>query len=321
MKTTFRPHYGGTDSLEIREVPIPEPKPTEVLVKVRAATVNRTDQGVLLGKPYVFRFFVGFSKPRLSATGCDFSGVVVGKGTSVDRFAIGDEVYGFLDTGLGTHAEYVCISVDQPIFYKPKNVSHEVAAASLEGAHYAFFFLERVKLKMGDKVLVNGATGAIGNTAVQLLLHRGAKVTFTYPTDSYDQVKYLAADRKVDYLKEDFTNLEDRFDFVFDAVGKSSFGACKHLLKPGGVYLSSELGRHGENIPLSLIGAFQKGKRVAFPLPGSPKNSIPKIKKLVEQGYYAPLIDRVYALDDIDEAFAYVMSGQKRGNVVVSMHS
>ena len=220
MKTTFRKNYGGTDSLEIREVPMPQPQRKEVLIKVLAATVNRTDEGVLLGKPLIFRFFVGFPKPRLSATGTDFSGVVVDKGKDVAGFEIGDEVYGFLDTGLGTHAEYVSVAVDQPIFHKPENVSHESAAASLEGAHYAYFFLERVKLNPGDKVLVNGATGAIGNAAVQLLLHRGAKVTFTYPTDSHEKVKHLPAERMIDYLKEDFTTQTERFDFILDAVGK-----------------------------------------------------------------------------------------------------
>ncbi len=320
MKTTFRKCYGGPDSLEVREVPIPQPERAEVLVKVKATTVNRTDQGVLLGKPFVFRFFVGFPKPRLSATGTDFSGVVVNKGSSVTDFEIGDAVYGFMDHGLGTHAEYACIAVDEPVFRKPENVSHETAAASLEGAHYAYFFLEGVPLKLGDEVLVNGATGAIGNAAVQLLLHRGAKVTFTYPTDSYEKVKHLPAERMVDYLKEDFTSQTDRFDFILDAVGKSSFGACKHLLKPGGAYLSSELGQGGENIPLSIIGLFKNGKRVVFPFPGSPKHSIPEVKKLIERGEYVPLIDRVYTLDEVGEAFGYMLSGQKRGNVILTMN-
>ncbi|WP_373512672.1 NAD(P)-dependent alcohol dehydrogenase [Persicitalea sp.] len=318
MKTTFRKNYSSTDALEIREAPIPQPQENEVLVKVKATTVNRTDEGVLLGKPFIFRFFVGFPKPRLSTTGTDFSGVVVDKGSDVSNFKIGDEVYGFLDTGLGTHAEYVCVAADKPIFRKPDTISHEAAAASLEGAHYAYFFLERVKIKPGDRVLVNGATGAIGNAAIQLLLHRGAKVTFTYPTDSYEKVKYLPAERMIDYLKEDFTEQSELFDFVFDAVGKSSFGACKHLLKPGGIYISSELGPNGENIPLSIMGLFKKGKRVVFPFPGSPKVSIPAIRELIEQGQYAPLIDRVYALDDIGEAFDYMLTGQKRGNVVVT---
>lgn len=320
MKTTFRKNYGGTDSLEIREVPIPQPRAAEVLVKVKATTVNRTDEGVLLGKPFIFRFFAGFPKPRFRATGTDFSGVVVDKGNAVANYEIGDEVYGFLDHGLGTHAEYVCIAVDTPISHKPANISHEAAAASLEGAHYAYYFLEIAKIKPGDKVLVNGATGAIGNAAVQLLLYRGAKVTFTYPTDSYDKVKHLPAEHMIDYLKEDFTQQTDLFDFVFDAVGKSSFGACKHLLNPSGIYISSELGPNGENIPLSIIGLFKKGKRVAFPFPGSPKNSIPVIKRLIEQEQYEPLIDRIYPLAHIGEAFEYVLSGQKRGNVIIAMN-
>lgn len=319
MKTTFRSTYGNTDILEIREVPIPEPKSDELLIKVKAATVNRTDEGVLLGKPFIFRFFVGFPKPRLPATGTDFSGEVVGKGDAVQGFNIGDEVYGFSDTNLGSHAEYFCASVKHPVFHKPATITHEQAAASLEGAHYAYYFLDKVELKPGDKVMVNGATGAIGNAAIQMLIDRGINVTFTYPTDSYEKVKHLKAERMIDYLQEDFTQQKTQFDFVFDAVGKSSFGACKAILKPNGVYVSSELGPNGENIPLAILGLFKKGKHVIFPLPGSPKASISHLKPLLETGKFVPLIDRIYPLTDIKNAFNYMLTGEKRGSVVVTM--
>ncbi len=156
MKTVSRIGYGPVESLEIEEVQVPVPRENEILVQVKATTVNRTDEGVLLGKPFIFRFFVGFPKPRLSATGTDFSGVIAGLGSQVKGYSIGDEIYGFWDENLGTHAEYVCIRADRPMLLKPANVSHAEAAASLEGAHYAYYFLSRVKLRPGDRVLVNG---------------------------------------------------------------------------------------------------------------------------------------------------------------------
>jgi NADPH:quinone reductase-like Zn-dependent oxidoreductase len=320
MKTTYRPTYGSTKILEIREVPIPKPKADELLIRVKAATVNRTDEGVLLGKPFIFRFFVGFPRPRLLATGTDFSGEVVEKGENVRNFNVGDEIFGFSDTNLGSHAEYFCVSTKQPLFHKPENVSHEQAAASLEGAHYAYYCLNKVSLKPGDKVMVNGGTGAIGNAAIQMLLERGVDVTFTYPTDSYEKIKSLKAVLKIDYLKEDFTQQDVLFDFIFDAVGKSSFGACKRILKPNGIYISSELGPKGENIPLAVLGLFKKSKRVIFPLPGSPKESIPHIESLLESGKFVPLIDKAYSLEDIKNAFDYMLTGEKRGNVVIKMN-
>lgn len=319
MKTTYRESYGTTGVLKIREVPIPEPKADELLIKVKAATVNRTDEGVLLGKPFIFRFFVGFPKPRLSATGTDFSGEVIGKGNDVQGFQVGEEVYGFSDTNLGSHAEYLCISTKLPVFHKPNNITHEQAAASLEGAHYAYFFLNKMNLNSGDKVMINGGTGAIGNAAIQLLSQRGIDITFTYPTDSYNKVKELKAVQKIDYLTEDFTQQETQFNVVLDAVGKSSFRKCKRILKPDGVYISSELGPNGENIPLSIWGLFKKTKRVVFPMPGSPKESIPVVRRILESGDFIPLIDRVYPLAEIRSAFDYMLTGEKRGSVVITM--
>lgn len=321
IKSTYRKTYCSLDELEVIEKPMPAPKDDEVLVQIKATTVNRTDEGVLLGKPKIFRLFVGFPRPRLAATGTDFSGIVVGVGSKVAEFKTGEEVYGFLDHGLGTHAEYACIPAGSAILHKPEHVSHEEAVASLEGAHYAYFFLNKVSLPEGCKVMVNGATGAIGNAAVQILIERGVNVSFTYPTDSYDKVKHLKAERMIDYLKEDFTEQEPLYDFVFDAVGKSSFGACKRIMKPNGVYISSELGPRGENIPLALLGILKKGKRVVFPLPGNPRVSMLAVRPLLEKGALKPLIDRRYPLSEIQNAFQYMLTGQKRGNVIIDMDS
>lgn len=319
MKTTYRSAYGNTSSLELRDVAIPKPKSNELLVKVKATTVNRTDEGVLHGKPFIFRFFAGFPKPRFSATGTDFSGEVVGVGAEVSNFAVGDEVFGFMDHGLGSHAAYFCVAVNQPIFLKPENITHQQAAASLEGAHYAYYFLKQVALEPHHKIMVNGGTGAIGNAIIQMLLARELNVTFTYPTDSFDKILHLKATRKIDYLKEDFTQQNKQFDFVFDAVGKSSFAACKRILNTNGVYISSELGQKGENISLAVWGLIHNGQRVVFPLPGSPRESIPHIKSLLESGKFVPLIDKIYSIESIREAFDYMQTGEKRGNVIISM--
>ncbi|MFV0604413.1 MAG: NAD(P)-dependent alcohol dehydrogenase [Niabella sp.] len=320
IKTTYRKKYCQPDSIEIREIPFPVPKDDELLVQIKASTVNRTDEGVLLGKPKVFRLFVGFPQPRLTATGTDFSGVVIDTGKAVSGFKKGDEIYGFHDLGLGTHSEYVCISVHKPILHKPSNISHEEAAASLEGAHYAYFFLNKISLPKNCRVMVNGATGAIGNAVVQLLIERGARVTFTYPTDSYDKIKHLKAEHMIDYLKEDFTQQDRLFDFVLDAVGKSSFAACKRIMKPHAAYISSELGPQGENIPLSLLGFFKKGKRVIFPFPGHPKKSMTAIKPLLENKTFQPLIDCVYPFAKIRHAYRYMLTGQKRGNIIIAIN-
>lgn len=320
MRTSYRTAYGPPDVLTIREMPIPEPGPGELLVRVRAATVNRTDCGALWGKPYIFRFFVGWPRPREVATGTDFAGEVVAIGSGVTRFAIGDRVMGFHDHGLGSHAQYLRVSERRPIVRIPDGISFEAAAASMEGAHYARNFLRCVPLKPGDAVLVNGATGAIGSAAIALLKNAGAIVTAVCAEPHRAAVAALGADRTIDYLRAPFAvQLEgETFAFVFDAVGKSSFGACRPLLPRTGVYLSSELGPRGENPFLALIAPLMRGPKVRFPVPTDIPQSLALVSSLLAQGVYKPLIDRRYALDDIREAFTYVNSGQKIGNVLLT---
>ncbi|MCF1715417.1 NAD(P)-dependent alcohol dehydrogenase [Flavihumibacter sp. RY-1] len=317
MKAAVRYHYCSPDGLTLREVPIPAIRSDEVLVKVKATTVNRSDCGVLTGKPYAIRLFAGLFKPRKPITGTDFSGIVVACGEQVDQFQVGDLVYGFLDIGLATHAEYVAVPVSKAILKKPEHITFEQAAASLEGAHYAYYFLDKIPLQAGDSVLINGGTGAIGNAALQFLKHKQVRVVVTCEAPFVDYLYKQGADYVIDYTREDFTQFDEQFDAVFDAVGKSSFGKCKRLLKPIGLYVSSELGPYWQNPFLALAAPLMPGKKVRFPLPFSINKSMEFINELIEKKAFTPLIDRNYLLEDISEAFNYVMSGQKKGNVII----
>lgn len=319
MKASFRPRYCAPEALEIRELPLPLVGPEEVLVKVKATTVNRTDCGVLTGKPYAIRLFTGLFKPFRAVTGTDFAGIVVDKGKDVPDFDIGDQVYGFLDTGLCSHAEYVAVSTRKAVMKKPDNVTFEQAVASLEGAHYAYYFLKGLEVKAGDRVLINGGTGAIGNAALQVLKHLKVEVTVTCEAAYVPVLTALGADRVIDYLKEDFTKEEGPFNYVFDAVGKSSFKRCKSMLVENGIYLSSELGENWENPLLHLWSPFMTGKKVKFPIPYSIRESMEFSRKLLISGEFVPLIDRRYRFEDICAAFKYVQAGQKKGNVILAL--
>lgn len=317
MKAAIRSQYGGPEVLSVREVEKPVPKANEILVKVRATTVNRTDCGVLTGKPFIFRFFIGgLIKPKALITGTDFAGDVEAVGANVSAFKAGDKVWGFNDNGLPSHAEYLALSAEQAILPVPEGISYEQAAASAEAAHYAYNFLNKVPLNPGQRALVNGGTGAIGSAAIQFLKFRGIHVTAVCGTEHLAVVQSLGADQVVDYQRTDFTQTEARYDFVFDAVGKSTFFKCQRLLKEGGVYLSSELGPYAQNLFLPLAAPFMK-RKVIFPIPSNIKESMAFTSGLLEGGQFRPLIDRRYPIEDIRAAFEYVASGQKIGNVLI----
>jgi NADPH:quinone reductase-like Zn-dependent oxidoreductase len=318
MKAAIRSKYGPPEVLTVSQVVKPKPKEKQILIRVHATTVNRTDCGGLTGKPYLIRFFTGLTKPTLSSTGTDFAGEVEAVGSKVEKFSVGDRVWGFNDNGLGSHAQYCCVSSDEAILKIPTGISYEQAVSSAEGAHYALNFINKVKLRAGQKVLVNGATGAIGSAAVQILKSMGVYVVAVCDTPNLARVAALGPDKVIDYLREDFTRLEERFEFVFDAVGKSSFGQCRPVLEPRGIYISSELGPSAENLYLPLITKIRGGQRVIFPLPVDIKKSMNFMQNLLEKGQFDPLIDRKYPLEKIREAFHYVLSGQKIGNVILT---
>ncbi|MBX3464009.1 MAG: NAD(P)-dependent alcohol dehydrogenase [Planctomycetes bacterium] len=325
MLTVHRAHYGPPEALAVREAPVPEPRPGELLVRVRATTVNRTDCGGLRGRPFVYRFFAGFPRPRFAATGTDFAGEVVAVGAGTRRFGTGERIFGFDDHGIGSHAQYFCVGEGKAMARIPDGVGYAEAAASAEGAHYARNFLRKVRTPAASEVLVVGGTGAIGSAAIQLLRHQGVRVTAVCFGPHIERVRQLGAERVVDQAREDFAGVlaaaGATFDHVFDAVGKSTFARCRPLLRPGGRYLSSELGSGAQNILLALaaplLAPFCGGRRVVFPIPVDCQASITAMQGLLAAGAFRPLIDRRFALGDIRGAFRYVESGQKLGNVVL----
>ena len=321
MKAIIYERYGGPDVLGLKDIETPECGPEHIKVKVHASTVNRTDCAILRAKPFVMRFINGFSKPNKTIPGTDFAGEVVEVGSDIKSVKVGDKLFGFDDTGMNSKAEFLILEEDANFSVMPEGMSYEAAAASIEGAHYAYNFLNKVEVMEGDEVLVNGASGAIGSAMVQLLSYEGAIVTAVGNTKSQDLISSLGASKVIDYTKEDFTRLEENFDYVFDAVGKSTFSKCKPLLNPYGVYISSELGPYNQNPLLAIVTTFFSGKKVKFPFPYDVRKSIDHVKRMYEEGKFKPVIDRSYELDDIAEAYDYVEKGEKTGNVIITMNS
>jgi NADPH:quinone reductase-like Zn-dependent oxidoreductase len=319
MKAAINTVYGPPEVVQVLEIEKPVPKDNELLIKVYATTVNRTDCGFRSAEYFISRFFSGLFKPKFKTLGNEFAGVVEVVGKNVQSFSAGDKVFGYNDVTFGAHAQYICIAEDAAIATMPHNVGFEEAAAITEGGHYALCDIRAAKVQAGQNILVNGATGAIGSAAVQLLKHFGARVTAVCNAKNIELVRSLGADVVIDYTQEDFTKLTDRFHFVFDAVGKSSFAKCKRLLHEKGIYISTELGKNSANVFLALSTPLTGGKKVLFPLPTISKADVIFLKELVEAGKFKPVIDRHYKLDEIVEAYRYVETGQKTGNVIISV--
>jgi NADPH:quinone reductase-like Zn-dependent oxidoreductase len=317
MKAAVRSRYGPPGVLSVRDIEKPVPQNDEVLIRVHAASVNRTDCHVLTGKPFMMRLFTGLLKPRSAVTGTDFAGQIEATGASVTSFKAGDKVMGFGGVfGMGSHAQYLAFPETKGIVLMPGNITYDQAAACLEGAYYAAAGITQLKPSAGQMALVYGATGAIGTAYVQLLKDRGVYVTAVCPGEHRTLVRSLGADKIIDYKTEDFTNDNERYDFVFDAVGQSSFARCKHLLNRKGIYTSSG---GFENLLATLITPLRDGKKALFLPPKDIKGNLSFIKELIEKERFRAVIDRTYPMDRIAEAFTYVATGQKIGNVIVVM--
>lgn len=319
MKAAVHTRYGPPQVVSIRQIPIPVPKENEILVKVVVSTVNRTDCGFRSAVYFVSRFWSGLFRPRYQVLGCEFAGIVQETGRNVTRFRKGDRVFGYDDQHFGGHAEYLAISEQSMVMRIPENLSFREAAPITEGAHYALNIIRASKIKPGEHALVYGATGAIGTAAVQLLKHLGVVVTAVSNTKNISLVRSLGADTVIDYQTSDFTKINTRFQFIFDAVGKSSFSECKPLMTNKGVYISTEPGKGAENVFLALFTALKKGRRVLFPIPKDTIGDIKFLRELAEKGALRPVVDRSYPLDQIVEAYQYVESEQKTGNVILTI--
>ena len=322
MKAVIYTHYGPPHVLSIKEIEKPIPRDKEILVKVQATTVNRTDYATINAIPFLARIATGFFRPKRQIPGTEFSGEVEKIGKDVKSINVGDRVFGFCDMSPGAQAQYLAIDEGLALTI-PDDLSYEQAAASTEGAHYAYCSMKRAKLEKGQNALVYGASGGIGSAAVQLLKHFGLQVTAVCSTRHVELLKSLNADKVVDYTKEDFTQDNQKYDFIFDSVGKVSFFKCFRVLNRGGIYISSDLGFMSQNVFLPLITPIIKPligfRKTLFPIPTDIQGSLKLIKNLIEQGEFKAVIDRTYPLEKIVEAYEYVGKAQKTGNVVITI--
>jgi NADPH:quinone reductase-like Zn-dependent oxidoreductase len=319
MKAIIYTEYGPPEVLQLKEVPKPIPTDKEVLIKIHATTVNRTDTGFRSAEYFIIRLFHGLFKPKKQILGTELSGVIEAVGKDVQSFKVGDQIFGLSTFNFGTHAEYICMPEKKSIVLKPVNISFAQAAAVSEGLMLAYNYIRRIDFKKNPKILINGASGSIGSACVQLAKYFGADITAVCGTKNLELVKALGANEVIDYTAEDFTLRGEAFDVVLDMVGKSTFFKCKKIMKPDGIYYSSELGPWSQNIFLSLLSPFYFGRKVKFPIPTDSKEDMLFFKKLIEEGHYKAVIDRSYPLAQIVEATKYVETGEKTGNVVIQI--
>ena len=319
MKAAIRRFYGSSSAIKVEEIEKPAPKDNELLIRVYATTVNRTDCANLTGKPFIMHLMLGLVNPRKIILGTDFAGVVEAVGKSCKSFRLNQRVFGFTDMGLESQAEFMVLTPKDNLVAIPDQVEFKQAVASLEGAHYAHSFILKSNIHSGQKILINGATGAIGSALLQFARTFDVQITATCNSENFELIRSLGADRVIDYAKEDFTKSNEKYDLVFDAVGKSTFGKCKPILEKNGIYISSEFGPYSQNVFYSLFTSLFGGKKVKFPIPYSLSMTLPYIKSKMEQGVFKPIIDREYPLEEIADAYTYVLSGRKIGNVLIEM--
>ncbi len=304
--------------LRLEEVERPVPKEDEVLVRIHATTVTRSDCGFRSADPFFARFFTGLRRPKRKILGSELAGEVEAVGAAVTEFEVGDRVFG---VRAGAHAEFICIRESAPLAHMPTDMTFEEEAAVCDGAILALAYLRRADLRKGQKILIYGASGSIGTAGVQLARYFDAHVTAVCNTKNVELVGSLGADEVVDYLQEDFTKNGETYDVIFDAVGKHSFRRCRGSLKPGGMYAVTDLGFLWQNPFLALWTSRIGDKKVLFPIPRYTKKDVVFLKELIEAGNYRAVIDRRYPLEDVVEATRYVETGQKTGNVVLTVNS
>jgi NADPH:quinone reductase-like Zn-dependent oxidoreductase len=322
MRAVVHDRYGPPEVLRVEEVERPVPGVDEVLVKVHATTVNRTDCHIRAAKPILWRLFgAGLLRPKQRLSGSDFAGEVVAVGSDVSEFAVGDHVFGTSGYRFGAHAEFLCVRESALIAHKPETLTFEEAAAIADGALAALTSLRRVDLREGQKIVVYGASGAMGTAAVQLAKHFGAHVTAVCNTKNVELVRALGADRVVDYTREDFTKDGRLYDVVLDAVQKHSFRRSRGSLKPGGVYVATDLGFMWHTPLLAVAGKWIGDRKLVFSLDRPRKEDLLLVKQLIEAGRYRAVIDRVHPLEEVVEAARYVETGQKTGNVVLTLNA
>jgi len=322
MKAVVCTKYGAPDVLQVIDIDKPSPKDNEILIKVFAASITTADTMMRRGTPYIGRLFMGLRKPKYAVTGTGFSGVVEAIGKNVTRFKPGDRVFGESIFGHGSNAEYTCVTQDGVIATLPHNMTHESAAPVCDGALTSLSFLKDIgEIQPGQRVLINGASGSLGSAAVQIARHFGAHVTGVCSRDNIELVKSLGADEVIDYRHEDFTQMVQQYDIIYDTVGKRSFCQCKKVLSKNGRYLSPVL---SFSLLLSMLwSAMFCDRKARFSATGirPAKELLPlldELRKLFESNAIRTVIDRQYTLDQTVAAHRYIDKGHKIGNVVLT---
>ena len=323
MKAIVCTGYGSPEVLQLQEVAKPTPKENEVLIKIQATVVGPSDCAFRKGDPFIVKLIYGLRKPKFAVQGVAFAGEIEAVGQAVKSFKVGDLVYGMSPNTFGAHAEYKCLPETAVLVMKPTNTTFEEAVAICDGTPTALTFLrDTAHIQRGQKVLINGASGAVGAYAVQLAKYYGAEVTGVCSTGNIDMVKALGADRVIDYTQQEFTRGGQTYDIIFDAVGKSSFSRCKGILTPKGVYLST-VPSLGIVLNMLWTSINSGGKKAKFATAGlmQNKDNFNFISQLVEDGKIKAVIDHCYPLEQIAEAHKYVDTGHKKGNVVITVGS
>jgi NADPH:quinone reductase-like Zn-dependent oxidoreductase len=317
MRAVVFERYGPPDVLRLEDIERPAPRDDEVLVKIHATTVTRSDCAVRAARPFISRFFTGLRRPKRKVLGSEVAGGVEAVGAAVSEFAVGDDVFGISAWKFGAHAEFICMRESGPLAHKPVGMSFEAAAAVCDGAILALMCLRPVDLRKGKTILVYGASGSIGTAGVQLASYFDADVTAVCGTKNVELVRSLGAARVIDYTQEDFTKNGETYDVIFDAVGKHSFSRCRGSLSRGGIYLATD---RLHNLILALLTSRIGQKRVMFPIPPRyTKKDVLFLKALIEAGKYRAVVDRSYPLEQVVDATRYVETQQKTGNVVLTV--
>lgn len=323
MKAIVATKYGGPEVLQLQEVVQPAPQDNEVLIRVHSASITTADSMMRTGKPYFGRLFMGLLKPKKQITGTGFAGKVEAIGKNVTLFKIDDDVFGESAFGPGTNTEYLCIEENALLLRLPKNISYSEAASICDGPLTSLNMLKyKANIRVGQKVLINGASGSLGTAAIQLAKHFGAEVTGVCSTSNIELVKSLGADRVVDYTKEDFVKSDQAYDIIYDTIGKLSFSKCKGVLSEKGIYISPVLSvkKLFQMVWTSLFAS----KKVMFDATGlrpieELKAMLGELEELLSAGKIKPMIDKAYSLEQITTAHQYIDAGHKRGNVVLDI--
>lgn len=317
MKAAVYTNYGPPEVLQVMQVSKPIPEKNEVLLRINATAVNSGDWRLRKADPFAVRFIFGLMKPKKNILGSVFSGTVESAGEDVKKFKRGDLIFGHTDMSFGAYAEYKCLPENGSIAIKPETISHNEAATIPFGGVTALHFIKKANIKPGMKILVVGASGAVGSAAVQLAKAFGADVTGVCSATNVELVKSIGADKVIDYTKEDFTQIGETYDVIFDSVKTISVKRSLKSLNKNGILILSAAGISEmlSGLKVNLAG----NKKVVTGVISHTAEDINFLKELIETGKFKPVIDRTYPLEQIVEAHAYVEKGHKKGNVAIAI--